>query len=174
MHIFEADRLILRRLSLDDVPALAKILSDPDVMKYSVRGVCDEAATLKFIEWCLACYDSHGVGPWALIDKTSSELIGFCGVGPEWVDDVEEANLGYRLASRYWNKGLASEAARSVLDYVFGKGLFNSVVVIIEPEHAASLKVAEKVGFSRFDAVEFHGRPVRLYRLTSEQWGSIA
>ncbi|MDC9575651.1 MULTISPECIES: GNAT family N-acetyltransferase [unclassified Pseudoalteromonas] len=172
MHICEADRLILRRLSLDDVPALAEILSDPDVMKYSVRGVCDEAATHKFIEWCLACYDSHGVGPWALIDKTSSELIGFCGVGPEWVDDVEEVNLGYRLASRYWNKGLASEAARSVLDYVFGKGLFSSVVVIIEPEHAASLKVAEKVGFSRFDAVEFHGRPVRLYRLTSEQWGA--
>ncbi len=58
MHICEADRLILRRLSLDDVPALAKILSDPDVMKYSVRGVCDEAATHQFIEWCLACYDS--------------------------------------------------------------------------------------------------------------------
>ena len=52
------------------------------------------------------------------------------------------------------------------------QGLFNSVVVIIEPEHAASLKVAEKVGFSRFDAVEFHGRPVRLYRLTSAQWGA--
>ena len=53
MYICEADRLILRRLSLDDVPALAEILSDPDVMKYSVRGVCDEAATLKFIELSL-------------------------------------------------------------------------------------------------------------------------
>lgn len=138
-------------------------------MKHSVNGVCDEAATQKFVEWGLSCYESYGVGPWALIDKKSSELIGFCSVAPEIVGDVEEINLGYRLAKRYWNKGLASEAARAVLSYVLGEKLFNSVVVIIEPEHLASLKVAEKAGFSSFDVLEFHGRPVRLYRLTSEQ-----
>ncbi len=172
-RICETERLIVRRLSLNDVPALTRILSDPEVMKHSVRGVCDESATRKFIDWCLASYESHGVGPWALIDRRSSELIGFCGVGPEVVVGVEEINLGYRLAKRYWNKGLASEATRAVLDCCFGQRLFHSVVVIIEPEHAASLKVAEKAGFSRFDALEFHSRPVRLYRLTSEQWKTL-
>lgn len=170
MQICETERLIVRWLSLDDVPALTEILSDSEVMKHSIRGVCDESATRKFIEWCLACYESHGAGPWALIDKKALELIGFCGVGPEMVADVEEINLGYRLARRYWNKGLASEAAKAVLDYAFGKRLFHSVVVIIEPEHVASLKVAEKAGFSSFDVQEFHDRPVRLYRLTSEHW----
>jgi RimJ/RimL family protein N-acetyltransferase len=171
--ICKTERLILRRLSLEDVPALTKILSDPEVMKYSVNGVCDEVATRKFIEWCLSCYESHGVGPLALIDKMDSELIGFCSAGPEMVVDVEEMNLGYRLARRYWNRGLASEAARAVLNYVFREKKFNSVVVIIEPEHVASLKVAEKVGFSSFDILAFHGRPVRLYRLTSEQWEAL-
>ena len=170
VQVCESERLILRRLSLEDVPALTEILSDPEVMKHSVRGVCDEVATRKFIEWCLACYESHGVGPWALIDRKSSELIGFCGVGPEMVADVEELNLGYRLARRYWDKGLASEAARAVLSYAFGKKLLQSVVVIIEPEHLASLKVAEKAGFSSFDVLVFHDRPVRLYRLTPEHW----
>ncbi|QNI03674.1 GNAT family N-acetyltransferase [Halomonas sp. SH5A2] len=173
MQICETERLILRQMSLEDVPALTKILSDPEVMKHSVRGVCDEAATREFVEWCLSCYETHGVGPWALIDKKASELIGFCSAGPEMVADVEEINLGYRLARRYWNKGLASEAARAVLDHVFGERLFNSVVVIIEPEHLASLKVAEKAGFSSFDVLEFHGRPVRLYRLTSAQWETL-
>lgn len=170
VKIFETERLVIRSLSLLDAPALTEILSDPEVMNHSVRGVCDEAATRKFIEWCLASYESHGVGPWALIDKKDSALIGFCGVGPEIVAEVEEINLGYRLARRYWNKGLASESARAVLNYAFGNRQFHSVVVIIEPEHVASLKVAEKVGFSGFTALEFHGRPVRLYRLTSEQW----
>nr|WP_240457742.1 GNAT family N-acetyltransferase [Halomonas socia] len=61
---------------------LAETLSDPDVMKHSARGVCDEPATRQFTEWCLACYELHSIGPWALVDRTSSELIGFCGVGP--------------------------------------------------------------------------------------------
>lgn len=173
MQICETERLIIRRLSLDDVPALAEILSDPEVMKHSVRGVCDEAATRNFIEWCLACYESNGVGPWALIDKQGFELVGFCGVGPEKVADAKEINLGYRLARRYWNKGLATEAARAALDFAFGKKQFQSVVAIIEPEHVASLKVAEKAGFSSFEALDFYGRSVRLYRLTSEQWGNI-
>ncbi|WP_290501509.1 GNAT family N-acetyltransferase [Alcanivorax sp.] len=173
VQAFETERLVLRRLSLGDVPELSKILSDPEVMRHSVNGVCDEAATRKFVEWCLSCYESHGVGPWALIDKKAPELIGFCGAAPEMVGDVEEINLGYRLARRYWNKGLASEAARAVLNYVFGEKLFDSVVVIIEPEHLASLKVAEKAGFSSFDVLEFHGRPVRLYCLTLEQWKTL-
>jgi RimJ/RimL family protein N-acetyltransferase len=173
VQICDTERLILRRLSLEDVPALTEVLSDPEVMKHSVRGVCDEAATRKFIKWCLSCYESHGVGPWALIYKKTSELIGFCGAGPEMVADVEEINLGYRLARHHWNQGLASEATTAVLNYVFGKRLFNSVVVIIEPEHLASLKVAEKAGFSSFDVQVFHGRPVRLYRLISEQWETL-
>ncbi len=64
VQICETERLIVRRLSLEDVPALTEILSDPEVMKHSVRGLCDEAGTRKFIAWCLACYESHGLGPW--------------------------------------------------------------------------------------------------------------
>lgn len=168
MLIRETERLVIRAFLPDDVPALTEILSDPEVMKYSVRGVCNEAATRQFIEWSMACYESHGVGPWALVDKKSSALVGFCGVGPEMVDGIEEINLGYRLATRYWNQGLASEAAKAVLDYAFDQKQLHSVVVIIEPEHVASRKVAEKAGFNAYDVIEFHGRPVRLYRLHRE------
>ncbi|SCZ67919.1 GNAT family N-acetyltransferase [Thiohalomonas denitrificans] len=168
--IGETERMLIRPLSLDDVPALTGILSDPEVMKHSVRGVCDEAATRKFVKWCLACYESHGVGPWALIDKESSAFIGFCGVGPERVGDAEEVNLGYRLARGYWGRGLATESTRAVLAHAFGIKEFESVVVIVEPEHVASLRVAEKAGFCGFREVTFHGKPVRLYRLTREEW----
>lgn len=170
MLICETERVLIRHLSLDDLPELTSILGDSEVMKYSVRGVCDEAATRKFIEWCLSCYSSHGIGPWALVNKESSELMGFCGIGPELVVDVEEINLGYRLARRYWGKGLAAESARAVLDYAFTAMSLESVVVIIEPEHFASLRVAEKAEFDRFELIEFHEKQVRLYRKTRKQW----
>lgn len=171
--ISETERMLIRSLSLDDVPTLTEILSNPEVMRHSVRGVCDEAATRKFVEWCLACYESHGIGPWALIEKNSSTLIGFCGVGPERVGVAEEVNLGYRLASGYWGRGLATESARAVLAYAFGVRECQSVVVIVEPEHVASLRVAEKAGFCCFRDVDFHGKKVRLYRLTREEWSEL-
>lgn len=170
VQICETERLVIRTLSLSDAPELTKILSDPEVMKHSIRGVCDEVATRRFIDWCLECYASHGIGSWALIEKGSDELIGICGVSPEEVNGVEEVGLGYRLAKRYWGKGLASEAVQAVLSVAFSQKQLSSVVVLIEPENGASLKVAAKAGFSEFDTLEFHGCSVRLYRLTLPQW----
>ncbi|WP_332874035.1 GNAT family N-acetyltransferase [Amphritea pacifica] len=170
MQLFETDRLIVRPLSHQDVQALTEILSDPEVMKFSVRGVCDEEATRKFIDWCLECYASHGIGPWALCEKTSGDFIGFCGVGPEWVGDKEEINLGYRLARSFWHQGFATEAVKGVLQYAFEQIQCESVVVIIEPEHAASVRVTEKAGFVNYRLQDFHNRPVRLYRMMREDW----
>ncbi len=170
MIICETARLIIRPLSLADVPALTVILSDPQVMKHSLRGVCDETATRAFIEWCSACYRSHSLGPWALVDKQNFELVGFCGVGPEMVCNVEEMGLGYRLARHYWNMGLASEAARAVVEHVFERTQIESVIVVIEPAHIASINVAEKAGFTLFDDIVFHDRPVRLYRMCRAGW----
>lgn len=170
MPLFETQRLVARQLSPQDLPVLTKILSDPDVMEYSVRGVCDEDATRKFIDWCLRCYSSHGIGPWALLEKASGDFMGYCGVGPEWVDGTEEINLGYRLARRFWGQGFATEAVRGVLQCAFNKKHCESVVVIIEPEHAASVRVVEKSGFKDYAVHEFHHRPVRLYRMTRDDW----
>lgn len=100
MQICETERLVIRQLSLDDVPALTEILSDPEVMKYSIRGVCDEAATRKFVEGCVAYYEAHGVGPWALVDKSGSSLIGFCGVDVQ-VFHERTVRL-YRLTLEQW------------------------------------------------------------------------
>lgn len=170
VQLFETERLSVRPFTHEDVPALTEILSDPEVMKYSLRGVCDEEATRQFIDWCLQCYESFGVGPWALIEKGTGTLIGFCGVGPELVGDVEETNLGYRLAQRYWNQGFATEAAQGVMRYAFEQKHTESVVVIIEPEHLASVRVTEKSGFRDYTTQEFHGRPVRIYRMSFDDW----
>jgi len=133
--LFETERLIVRKLSHQDVPVLTTILSDPEVMRFSVRGVCDEAATLKFVDWCLDSYASHGIGPWALCVKESGDFIGFCGIGPEYIDGVEEINLGYRLAHRFWQQGYATEAVKGVLQYAFGQKIgVNGTPNIIMPD----------------------------------------
>jgi len=50
---------------------------------------------------------------------------------------------------------------------------FESVVVIIEPEHGASIRVSEKAGFDHNTKLEFHGRTVCLYRMTYQDWSIL-
>ncbi|SEG19510.1 GNAT family N-acetyltransferase [Marinobacterium lutimaris] len=170
MELFATARLSVRPLTQHDCPVLTEMLGDPEVMQYSVRGVCDEAATRQFIDWCLQCYATNGLGPWGLVDKHSGDLIGFCGIGPEEVAGIEEISLGYRLAQRYWHQGYATEAAEGVLAYAFSEKQVASVVVIIEPEHLASVRVAEKAGLEHYTRAVFHERPVRVYRMTMADW----
>jgi len=168
--ITETGRLLIRPLSLADTPSLTTILSDPEVSKHTIQGVCNETSTREFIKKSMSCYESHGYGPWALIDKGSKAFIGFCGISPEPVGQLIEINLGYSLARHYWGLGLATESTRAVLTYALGKKKFKSVIVIIEPDHIASVRVAEKTGFSDFQNENFHGKNVRIYRMTRDQW----
>lgn len=170
MQLFKTQRLIARHLSIQDLPVLTEILSDPEVMRHSVRGVYDEDATRKFIDWCISCYSSHEIGPWAILEQTTGDLIGFCGVGPELVGGITEINLGYRFAKKFWNQGFATEAVVGAMQYAFEKKHCESIVVIIEPEHVASIRVTEKAGFRNYTIGTFHNRQVRLYRLTHQDW----
>lgn len=109
----------IREFEITDVLALSMILCDPSVMEFSSKGPMTEADTLRFIEWCSDSYQEHGYGQWALIEKKSWELIGFCGLSHATVDGVDEVEIAYRLAQNQWEKGLATEAAAKVLDYGF-------------------------------------------------------
>jgi RimJ/RimL family protein N-acetyltransferase len=166
MNVCETNRLVIREFTFADAQELSEILAHPEVMKYSLRGVCSVKQTEEFVEWCIECYQSLGFGPWALVDKSSARLVGFCGVSLQAVNDVSELNLGYRLARDEWGKGLAFEAASAVLDHCKNNLGITELVVIIEPENIASLKVAHKLGFDRYEQIHFHGRDAQLYRQT--------
>lgn len=99
-------------------------------------------------------------------------LIGCCGLSHATVDGVDEVEIGYRLAQNQWGKGLASEAARKVLDYGFGICNLKSIVGIVSPLHEASIRVLEKVGFQSFSETCYSGWNVRVYRLSKHDWES--
>ena len=172
MPLFETERLTARLLTTADTAALQEIVGDPEVMKFSVGGVCDENATLKFIEWCHECYRLKGVGPSALVEKSSQKLIGFCGIDPEDVEGEEELCLGYRLAREYWGKGLATEAVKAALAYGYVQKNIESIGVIIEPEHHVSIAVVKKAGFKHFRRAHFQERLVNIYHMTAKQWST--
>jgi ribosomal-protein-alanine N-acetyltransferase len=164
------DRLILRELTPDDTPALAKILGDAEVMRHSVAGVMSEKATGEFIDWCGFSYRERGFGPWAVVEKSTSTLAGFCGLNAEWVDGTDEIEIGYRLATGFWGKGLGTEAARRAVSYGFEQLQVPSLIAIVQPANFASVKVIQKLGFGGFIQSQYHRQGVRIYRMTAQQW----
>lgn len=118
---FDTPRLIFRRFTPDDLHALAAIRSDPDVMKYIGSGRTEsiDEAQAKLTK-VITHWDQHGFGYWALFDKTSGNLVGWCGLS--YLEDTEDIEMRYGLAKAYWGKGLATEAAAAVMKY----GLCNS------------------------------------------------
>lgn len=174
-HVFSrhTERLTLRELIPDDTQALAQILGDAEVMRHSVRGVLSEKATAEFIEWCRRSYRQYGFGPWAVVDNASSTLAGFCGLNAERVDGADEVELGYRLASAFWGRGLGTEAARCALQAGFAGAGVDSVIAIVQPANVASVRVIQKVGFQGFVHSQYHRQGVKIYRMSAQQWSSL-
>ena len=170
MTIEDTNRLRVRELTFDDVSALSEILGDPAVMHYSTRGVQTPTETKRFIEQCIESYVENGTGQWALVDKTSSSFVGFCGLSSVLIDGIQEVEIGYRLSRRFWGQGLATEAASQVLAHGFEHIGLKSVVAIIAPDHHASARVAEKIGFTTFINTRYAGWQVRIYRTLLAEW----
>ena len=118
MIVIETPRLILREITWEDVDRLATILSDPVVMEF-YPSVYTYAQTQEHIKRIINCYQENGFGLWATIDKNSNQLIGRCGLITQQVDGKEEIEIGYLLAKKYWNCGLATEAAIAIRVFIF-------------------------------------------------------
>lgn len=172
MVIAQTARLLIREFESVDTPCLSKILGDPAVMEFSRGGKLTETDTIRFIEWCRSSYHEHGYGQWALVERSSGALIGFCGLSHATVDGVAEVEIAYRLAGDKWGRGFASEAANMALEHGFSVCNINSIVGIVSPRHGASIRVLEKLGFRSFTETLYSGWDVRIYRLSAHDWKS--
>ena len=167
--IAETPRLFLRHFCENDLEYLAPILADPEVMKFSLKGVKNKEETKEFIQKIISDYKTKGYSLYAVIHREKEQLIGYCGLF-FWssIARQEEVEIGYRLDPNYWGRGLATEAAIAVGDYAFEKFNFSSLISIIEPENIASIRVAEKIGMEYEKDYNLMGVLVRIYRILKQ------
>jgi ribosomal-protein-alanine N-acetyltransferase len=147
MPVLETQRLVLREFQFEDLDALATILCDRETMRYYPVSF-DRAAVADWIQRNRTRYANDGHGLWAMILKSTRELIGDCGLVTQSVDGVDEIEIGYHVRRDLWNQGYASEAARACRDYGFANLNVDRLISLIRPENHASRRVAEKNGMT--------------------------
>ena len=143
--IIETERTFLREMDENDYRDLSEILQDKDVM-YAYEHSFSDEETKEWLEKQFKRYKEHGFGLWAIVEKTTQNFIGQCGLSIQNINGKEYLEIGYLLKKKYWHKGFATEASISCKNYAFDKLNAKVVYSIIRVNNIPSQKVAERNG----------------------------
>lgn len=142
--MIRTERLLLREWREQDLAPFAALNADPAVMRHfpSTLTRAESDALAGRIE---AHFAEHGYGLWAV--DVDGELAGFTGL--QWSDwtGTRELEVGWRLATAFQGRGLATEAATAALSY--GLGVVPRVVSSTALPNEPSWRLMERIGMRR-------------------------
>ena len=162
MTILETPRLILREFTPQNADALACVLSDPETMRY-YPAPYDRAGVEQWIARNRERYKNDGVGLWAMLLKSTAELIGDCGIICQEVEGENLYEIGYHLRRDLWHQGLATEAAVACRDWGFEHLKTSRLISLIRPGNLPSCRVAERNGMTIWKEVIWRGLQHHVY-----------
>jgi RimJ/RimL family protein N-acetyltransferase len=170
--VLQTDRLTLRGYRATDVDALFAMADGDDVvapfMTYNVAPLheaCWRSVALWIGHWAL-----RGFGMWAVEERASGAFIGRIGLWePEGWPGTE---VGWMLGRAWWGRGYATEAARAAMDWGFEHLPVDELVSLIQPDNAASIAVAEKLGEHFAGLVPFRGGETGKWVITRNTWAA--
>jgi len=142
---FETPRLRLRVPVVDDDAAIFDAYTqDAQVARYttwSPHRNLDE--TRKFLEqYCEGGWKAGTVFSWLMTISEGGHAAGII----DFRLTACRAEVGYVLARRYWGRGLMTEAAGAVVEWVIAQPEIHRVWATVDLESVASQRVLEKVG----------------------------
>lgn len=167
-----SDRFVLRAFRESDVPALAALHGDPEVIRFLRADGIPEPGLRDAWDY-LAMHMGHwllkGYGKWTLADPKSDELLGRVG----YFDapyDWPGLELGWTIARRLWGQGYATQAARLALDWGFENLHTHEIISAIHPDNARSARVAERLGQRHVRDGKVGDAPCRIFAITRDEW----
>lgn len=143
----ETKRLTLRRFTLDDAEAMYNNWANDERVTRFLTWTPHESVdfTRQLLDmWCSE-YENDDYYNWAI--QYEGEIIGNISV-VRCSDRSEYAEIGYCMGYKYWNKGIMPEAAKAVIDYLFGEAGFNRIGISHAVKNPASGRVAQKCGLT--------------------------
>lgn len=141
---------------------------DPEFVRYlqGRRWTIEDATDM--IRHCQAVDEEIGVTLWALEDRESSELVGYCGLGPTNAGCVRTdlIEIGWGIERSRWAQGLATEAASAVMALASHRFARGWVIAKCHIDNRASERVMQHVGLRRAGVIRYLANPTTLYRST--------
>ncbi len=171
--VLETERLSLRRPTLADVKAIARLANDRRIAENTRRlpHPYSQEHAIDFVR-----YTAVEPREIAFLIEQNFEPVGIVGINMTEPDTPE---LGYWLGVDHWGQGIGTEAARATIDYFFEEFSGDTLFAGARVTNPASRKVLEKCGF-QWTGVELHrfealgcSTPVDKFRLSRGVWSSL-
>ncbi len=139
------DRLTLREPRYSDVTDVFAFCSDPASSKYADwHPHSDKNETRSYISWLKKRNENYAY-TWVIELESQKKVVGTISiVGMDYSRRI--ATVGYTLNRDYQHQGLATEALKGVIRYLFEELFVERVQAKVIPQNEASIKLLERVG----------------------------
>ena len=98
-----------------------------------------------------------------MVDKAKGNLLGHAGL--QYLENIEEVEIGYYLGRPAWGQGIATEAGTACLRYGFEILGFEQIVAVVRPQNQVSQKVLSKLGLQYVQEAHHYGFDVQYWRI---------
>lgn len=164
------ERLLLRQRHLDDVAAIIRMNSDPEVMRFVGDGRMPDPVELeKRTRERVGTDFGMGLGYWSVFPRARpDDYLGYVVLSP--VPESTDIELSYGIKRDAWGHGFATEAARAGLDFGFGVRGLPEIVALTYPDNLRSQRVVAKLGFASAGIRHAYGQDLMFFRLTRDAY----
>jgi ribosomal-protein-alanine N-acetyltransferase len=160
-------KLLLRPWLTTDAEAYHRVLGDPRVGQWLGQpSGFTPIQTQQWIRGMQFWWERHSFGPWAVVTRSSGELIGHCGL--KFAEESSDIELMYALRPDMWHQGLATEAASFCCQWAFAHLNTESLVALTHRHNLASQHLLERLNFRFERCIELNHQPHAFYSLTPE------
>ncbi len=169
MTILRTERLLLRPVRAEDLPSFVAFYADPQVMSVRKYGVLDRETAQTHVQVMLDHWENHGYGMWVVTDNSDGSFAGECGI--RWQKDSPgdpdgpDIELSYGLSPLFRQRGLATEAARAVIDHARVGLKLGRVAAVARADNSISHRILEKLGMTLIWRSEGREPPLVKYAL---------
>ncbi len=176
----ETKRLILRPWKDEDLKDFALLNKDPKVMEFfpSLLSSEESNALAQRIRKELL---KKNYGMWAVEIPQQAKFIGCVGLHYQDFNTTFAPciEIGWRISSKYWGQGYATEGAKAALDYGFKTLNLKEIVAFTPEKHLKSRKVMQRLEMKHDPKENFicpkipkehQFQPFVLYRITKKEW----
>lgn len=176
------NRLLLRAIGCDDVPAVFEVFACDEVTEhYDCFSFTEMSQAHDWVANIISAYEHLGSQGfrWAIcLQENPAKLIGSCGfhsVNPEF----RSCDIGYELHPDFWGQGFATEAVAAIIQYSLSHNFpvsINRVAATTDVVSPKSISVLSKLGFKEEGILREYGywkerfHDVRLFSLLRADW----